>query len=364
MHDYYEILGIEASATEDAIRTVIRTTRKRYRQVAGSPNKEQARNAEIMMDRLAEAETELLDAGRRRAYDAKLAAQPEPKQERSNAGSNDWVETAKNYLANGQPRNAVQAARQATLAAPEDIEAWTVRAYAALELRDYTDADFAASEAERRDPRNPEIAGLLGDVYDGESRYQQAEQAFARAAQLDPENPYWQGRVAWALCDQGRIAEALTRARQISARFPQSDYAKKVHSFILLEDAAAALSRDGDGTYFTNKKQLAHVQGRLEEVTAVGGPEGSTLEYYNHTSDSLKSAKKRQFHRITVRRIIANLLLVLFTLSLLFNESVGSGIFFLLITGLFVWWTVEKCWPYQWKINKKALGAAARTGLQ
>lgn len=363
MDNYYELLGIDPSADEDKIREAIRTSRKRYRQVAGSPNKEQARNAEVMMDKLAAAESDLLDADKRKSYDARLISQPVP-QAAAPAATSDWVETAKTYLANGSPRNAAQAAKQATVTQPESVEAWTVRAYAALELKDYSDADFAASEAQRREPGNAQISGLLGDVYDAEGDYRQAERAFARAAELESSNPYWHGRVAWAVSDQGRTKEALALANQITASFATSDYAKKVHAFMLLKDAESVLSRDSSGIYFTNKNQITYVEQRLAEVAAIGSAEPEIIEYYNETQGFVARAKVRRFTHISFRRIVLAVVLIIVMLVSFGSNNPGLGFFVLILAGLWIWWTIERCWPRQWKVNKKALGAAAKSGLQ
>lgn len=366
MNNHYETIGVDTRAGEDVIRDAIRTTRKRYRQVAGSPNKEQARNAEVMMDRLAAAEETLLDADKRRAYDAELAAQrPAPEEKPPVARpTTDWEDTARSYLANGQPRNAAQAAKQATHADPESISAWTLRAYAALELKDYSDADFAASEAQRRSPDDAQIAGLLGDVYDAEHRYQDAERAFARAAAIEPSNPYWLGRVAWALSDQGRLQEALSLAGQITAQFPGEPYARKMNASMLLQDAEAALSQDRGGVYFTNKRQIAHVEQRLAQVAELGSQDEGVIAHFNEQRQNLENAKRRRFHRLSVRRILATIVLVIVTLVVLGSNSAGSIVFMVLMLGLWIWWTVERCWPRQWKINRRALGRAAGTGLQ
>ena len=72
-NDYYDILKIDDSAAESEIKVAIRKTRSRYRNLTGSPNKEQARKAEHMIDVLAEAEKVLYDPAARADYDQKLA---------------------------------------------------------------------------------------------------------------------------------------------------------------------------------------------------------------------------------------------------------------------------------------------------
>jgi PREDICTED: protein enabled homolog len=72
-NDYYDILEIDDSAAESEIKVAIRKTRSRYRNLTGSPNKDQARKAEHMIDVLAEAEKVLYDPAARADYDQKLA---------------------------------------------------------------------------------------------------------------------------------------------------------------------------------------------------------------------------------------------------------------------------------------------------
>lgn len=369
--NYYDILGISPEADADSIRGAIRKTRSRYRQVAGSPNKEQARNAEVMIEKLAEAEATLLDPEARKAYDAQLSAQPAPSVDRSPvSGSSDWIETAKSYLANGQPRNAAQAAKEATRAEPNSVDAWTVRAYAALELKDHRDADFAASEAQKRDPQNPQTAGLLGDVYDDEGRYAEAERAFAHAAQLDPQNPYWRGRVAWSVSDQGRPQEAVQLAQQMLTHFPDDETAKSTYAIMLLKDAEAALSVAGDGIYYTNPRQIAHVEERLNVVRQVGAQSENVIGWYHEASQLLAGAKKRRFIWPGAKPVV---LLTVYALCFVWiflwictsvlGDVLGTLVWLAANAGV-AYWLFTVTFPLQWHVNRRALGPAARTGLQ
>lgn len=378
--NYYDILSIDTSADEETIRAAIRKTRSRYRQVAGSPNKEQARNAEVMIEKLAKAESALLEPQARRAYDAQLAAQPAYSAEPIpvGAGASDWIATAKSYLANGQPRNASQAAKEATRADPRSPDAWTVRAYAALELEDISDAEFSASEAQKCDPGNPLMFGLLGDIYDREERYADAQAAFQRAADLDPTDPYWVGRVAWALSDQGRAHEAVTTSYKVSVEFPDSEYAKSTYGMMLLKEAEGSLTLFGDGIYFTNKKQIEFVEERLEVVRQLGSTNENVNNFYSETSRFVAQAKSRRFTASGCFPWILGIFVFFGSLSVLtgLSMALGSGSVGGIITGLFAtgivfvptaalaWWMYSLLFPPQWKVNQRAIGSSGRGGLR
>lgn len=368
MDNYYEILNLSPNASEAEIRGVIRTLRKKYRQVTGSPNKEQARNAEVMMDKLSEAEKNLLDPSARSKYDADLRNRPpETTTEPSHNQNDDWVTIAQDYLSNGQPRNAAQAAKQGTQVEPNNVQAWVVRAYADLEINDYADADFSASEAQRRDPNNAQMFGIKGDVYDGEKRYQEAQAAFQRAADLEPTNPYWQGRVIWAIFAQGNGKKAVDDANTLLINFPQSDYARTTYAMMVLSDAESSLSNDGPNVYITNTAQIEYMDKQLAVVNSLNCKDESVLDYYKSLFELNENSKKRRYIGpgfIYWVKVLAAIFIGLPIVSAIFAGFLGFLLVVLILAGI-VWYTYEHVYPTQWKINREAIGdVAAKTGLQ
>ena len=72
MQNYYEILDIESSATEEQVRSAIAHRRRTARALSGHPNAEKRHESERLMQQLAEAEKLLLNSQTRVTYDADL----------------------------------------------------------------------------------------------------------------------------------------------------------------------------------------------------------------------------------------------------------------------------------------------------
>lgn len=372
--NYYELLGVEKTADEGAIKEAIRKTRKRFRQLEGAPDMNQRQMAETKMTQIAEAEKTLLDASARQEYDKQLeqaSAQPESNpQPQSNGPSTSFLDDAKSYYRNGQLRNASYAAKEATRNEKDNPEAWYVRALISLEQNDYADADFSANQALQLNSQNAAIFGVLGDVADRESRYQDAEKYFRGAAKLEPDNYYWAGRVVWALSDQKRFDEALTEVKTLFAKYPNEPYVKTTYINLLLNDIENAASQQDGMYYFTNKKQIEYARNRIQQIERIGVPSENKdlVQNVEEHRKAIEQAARRKFIwqglGYYVIRFVAWLIIFVVLAPMMDNQQVGASVALLLITVLLIWRQVEKTFPYQWKVNAIALGDDAKTGLQ
>lgn len=230
--DYYTLFDIDAAADADTIRAGLKAARRKWRQMTGSPDKNRARTAEQRMEQIEAAETTLLDASSRAAYDRELtSARSAPAAAAPTAPepvASGWGERAKAYYDAGDVRNAFLAAKKGTDADPAGLLAWFVYVWAATDLKRHEDADFASAELVHRMPGDPVPLEMRAGVLDGMGRYAEAERAFREAVALAPANPYYQGRVAWAMLDQGRVDEAVREAWTLVDRFPDDTFALKV----------------------------------------------------------------------------------------------------------------------------------------
>lgn len=381
--DYYKLLGVAQDADEHSIRTAIRTTRGRYRQQAGSPSLEQRSKAERVMAQIAEAETVFESPESRNAYDARLAARqatpPQPQEQSAQHGhpgdrrapQKDWFKAAEDYLAAGESRHAVGAAKEATHANPSDPRAWQLRARASLEEKDFRDAEFAATEAMKLMPGDGAGPGLRGDVLRAERRFGEAVDAYRAAAQVDPDSSVWPTRVAFTLIDQDLPKDAVAQARETLVRFAGEQGVRDALARVLVADCEAAMSNDQNhGVYIASKKQVAHIESRLEEINTLE-PLGSTERAFrDQLAMNLAAAKSRRFLMPPGKLILWVLGWVFFgtwlswfILSLILGDALGIVAAFALNVGLACALAL-RLFPQQWQLNRQVLGDAwARTGL-
>jgi tetratricopeptide (TPR) repeat protein len=225
--DYYTLFEIDRGADAAAIQAALKASRKRWRQLTGSPDKERARLAEQHMEHLEAAENVLLEESARAVYDAQLAAQAAVPVAPTTA-STDWGVRAESYYFGGDVNNAYLAAKKGTDTDPENNLAWRVYVWAAVDLKRYEDADFASAELVQRVPQDATSHELRGGVLDAMGRFGDAEASFRRAVSLAPSKVYYQGRAAWAVLDQGRTDDAIREAWTLVERFPDDTYPVKV----------------------------------------------------------------------------------------------------------------------------------------
>lgn len=123
MKDYYRILGIARSATEDDIRKAYRTLAKKYHPDANPDNAEAAG----MFSDINEAHTILTDAQARKVYDGRLAANAGKHRTAGMNGGNKSFGVDTNAYAN--------ASAQEFTGVPPELEA-RVKAYVTAPTRE------------------------------------------------------------------------------------------------------------------------------------------------------------------------------------------------------------------------------------
>uniref|UniRef100_UPI00359C67C5 tetratricopeptide repeat protein n=1 Tax=Bifidobacterium adolescentis TaxID=1680 RepID=UPI00359C67C5 len=363
--NYYELLGIEKSASEDEIRKAIRTVRKRFRQLEGSPDLDQRTMAEKKIAQIAEAEKTLTDATVRQQYDASFdqnaaAANRQQASQSTQQSQGDLLEDAREYYLNGQLRLASYAVKEVTQTQHDNPDAWYLRAQISSDAGDYGDANFSVNQALRFVPNEPKLYGLMGEIADKEGRYSDAETAFRKAAVLDPQRSYYVGRVAGALMDQQKTEESLKTIREAEKTFQNDGYIKFAHVTLLLIYISWIESNNSSATafWFANAKQVAKGKEILAEIDSIGFSD-DTKEDVEKLRKDLEYAGKRHFHWSGLG-LYAGIFILWVILIGIFSQNALVALIITVALGAFLYF---KSFPYGWQINVSQYGEN-KTGLQ
>jgi len=185
--NYYEVLGVERSASEDEIRDRFRKlARENHPDRYKGPDKA---DAERRFQTLTEAVNVLTNAVRRRQHDAELVSGQK-------SAATDMAQVAKAYLSKGVKaykegdlRTAYENFDMATKHNAQDAKAWHYLALAASRIPAYTRQAVQAIEtAVQREPHNPTFLKDAGLLCKRAGLSAKAERYLEQAGQWDPQN--------------------------------------------------------------------------------------------------------------------------------------------------------------------------------
>jgi Tfp pilus assembly protein PilF len=278
----YEVLGLNAGASEEAIRSAVTEQRRVWRRRTTSPELEIRHEAERRMHLLDQAERTLLDPARRRSYDAQFAA---PAQAR--AQEKNWLVRAVQQMEDGQHEVAVFSARHAVEADPENPYAWSVLASASAGAGDAHNAVNAIERAISLEPENASLHVKRGDIFTKAGQHDRALHAYRAAAGLEPRNVQYRGAVVHSLTKQGRLDAAIAEAELIYQANPDDGEARNILAQALADRATAAQHELPNGQLIiASLSQASHVDSLSNRGLSVQAPNPMV-------NDELRRHKKR-----------------------------------------------------------------------
>jgi curved DNA-binding protein CbpA len=192
--NYYEVLGVERSASEQEIRERFRRlARENHPDRYKGPDKS---DAERRFQTLTEAVNILTNSTRRKQHDAELASP-------AKGGTVDFAQIAKAYVAKGVKawkesdwRGAYENFDMAVKHNPADAKAQHYLALASLRTGDLRRAVAAIEAAVQKEPVNSVYLKDAGLICRRAGLVAKAERYFGEALQWDPANLEVQGALA------------------------------------------------------------------------------------------------------------------------------------------------------------------------
>ncbi|MFO0959582.1 MAG: tetratricopeptide repeat protein [Isosphaeraceae bacterium] len=134
---------------------------------------------------------------------------------------------ARVYSDLGEPRRALAIIEQLESAGRRSPDGDLLAAAARFQDGRPDQALERLAECERRYPPSAALFGLIGNLHLARQGWHEADRAFARALELDDDEPHWHNgmaRAAWKLGDCERAAEHALRAVGLLFFFPQAHF--------------------------------------------------------------------------------------------------------------------------------------------
>jgi tetratricopeptide (TPR) repeat protein len=235
--DYYDLVGVDRTASREAIDRKIRDQLRLWQRRTSSADLDRRQAAERRVAQLSEARSTLLDEEKRRRYDRQLGAyrssdlprpavpaggastRTDPSGAVDRVSTDNWLDQARGYLARSDHHSAAYAARETLRSTPNPpTEAWTLLARANTGLGRLDDALFEARRATTIEPRDVDAHLALARVHEQRREWLDASRAFETAASLDPaaETPHL--GMARSLARSGRGRTALMEVAEEAIR--------------------------------------------------------------------------------------------------------------------------------------------------
>lgn len=291
--NYYVILGIDRSASDEEIRIAVREQRRRWTKLQGHPNLERRYEAELQVRAISEIEATLTDPGKRAAFDATLPplvssaplvyqdrVDPVPREQLDvpPVPDVDWLSLAEIACASGRWREAHDAAAHATTKNPAQRQGWYIRVLTSLQLTEQQAARPEAEQLLRLGPTTAEQWAVIADAQAGDQRWEDAADAYRRAAQLDGSNPLHAAGEADMYSALGRPDLALPILERIVAANPRMAELQDQLAATLLDDAVGRWTQEGDDRFLTTEEQRRHTGNVIKRVRRLRIGDAETQE--------------------------------------------------------------------------------------
>jgi Flp pilus assembly protein TadD len=372
LENYYNILGIATTASADDIRKAVAEKRREWTPRTGHPKLETRQLAEVTVKNIAEAESILLDVGKRRDYDQQLAAQVDVPDAAASGPvqGRDWLRIARDYLTQGNNSQANYAAREATTQQSENPDAWYLRGLTSVQLGNHADAEFEISEAIRLNPNDASYHAELGDLYKINDMWEKAHGEYTRASQLEPGNVYYTAFVGIAEGALNRIDRAYEILKGCYEKLPDDEMIRYFYGLVLQEQITNSWSVYSDGSRnLLTEAQVAFSRRKLETIASLRIQDADFRNDVDEIAVMVERAETVKFQSTNgIGGLIFGEIVTIVLMFVFFGVGSGYVVLGILFLGLAALWIVlwvraqrVPGWKWNWKQSPVFV---RQTGLQ
>jgi Flp pilus assembly protein TadD len=371
--NYYEILGVDKTASDDQIKAAVKAGRALWFPRQQHPKREVEREAQDRMKNIRDAEKILLNPESRAAHDKAIAAYvpprpaPTPQAESAGGTQRDWVAEAAKHLRENAPAAAAGAAREATQRDGANPEAWALRGRSSLLLNQADSAIFEFGEAVRLQPASDEFHGDLGSAYEVKHDYDQAISCFRTAQQLAPNVRRYPMSIGSLYIMEDKPKEAIQILEPLQTAQPDDQAVNYLLAFALRDDTFYSWSPVGGDTsrrLITTREQVDTTKRNIERAQALAFDDDDLRADLNSYLGNARKAERASF-RFPGRKVASSsggagclmVIVYLAALGIIFGVLSSQPIIgvVLLLAAAFGWYKLA--FKPRWKRNAADLRA-------
>lgn len=280
--DYYELLGIQRTASAEEVDKAIREQTSIWRKRVETSDLSAKQEAERRMELLAEARATLRDAEKRAQYDRELVTggveRPAAQAPADSAGKDDWVARARGHIEQNDYHSARYATRMALQLGTSTPELWYLRSRANVGLGEFGDALYEAKEALNADSGNLIYISQLAFVHEARKEYSESLAVLNEGIALEPNNRGLNLQKASMLLDLDQWDMSLEVTRFLLNVDATDELATLFHVRGLVGKAEDCKSSSFGGAYIKNDKAWETFTTCVDEIATLRLQPGSEEE--------------------------------------------------------------------------------------
>jgi Flp pilus assembly protein TadD len=362
MENYYELLGVEQTATEEEIKDNLKEKKRLWTQRQNAPRPEQRQEAENNLRLVPEIEKTLLNSEKRNNYDQEIKGASQETATAVDTTSMDveaFISEGWRLIIEGNVADALYLANQARKEHADNPEVWALSAHAKAEWGEIDDAVYEFKQAISLKPNNPEYYYELGGIYENAERWADALKQYQRSAQIAPDRPGYRAAMGSVYIKNEMYNEGIELLEKCVAEEPSNE------GFIYLLGAAYTDSAYDDWTYVpdggyvpqghyaTDKNQVNTAQKYIEKAVQLKVNDSYLSGYIKDVKEDIEAMNKRKFFG---NWLVAGIWVVIGVLVT--DSATLVGLCIIATAGFYVYASR----PAQYTLNKKVINGEAPSG--
>ncbi|MEZ5549040.1 MAG: tetratricopeptide repeat protein [Pseudomonadales bacterium] len=300
MQNYYLLLGLNQTASEEDIKAAISTKRKAEAKNQAHAKLERRQEAERVMQLLHEAQLILLDSQKRAKYDQELKSAPREEREIDESdleGKEDYVALGWQLLIKGEVADALFVATKATEQDASNADAWALLAQAKFRWGETEDAIYEYKRAIKLRPNDAEFYFDLGVVYESADLPNEAYTQYQRAAQINPKDTNYRAATGALLVKNKEYEEGIKILEQCLQEDPDNKSYKWFLAIGLWGRAESYFWRnpEDDSGYVTSKDDAEKAGQIIDRALSLEYDDDDMRADLKELKEFLNGSFKRKF---------------------------------------------------------------------